>query len=149
MLDHTCELAVLCNRNCFKILCTLLNNPSQTDKQSEVLWKENCVLSCLWSPCLIGQIFGYHSHSFELCKGHLNPNILQFFLIWVECILKVLLKSPSFFSIQDHFDTRNYTWRFTSSAILIPPSLLWCHEWYLCPSEVKNHFGTLTSMCVV
>lgn len=97
MLDHTCEQAVLCNRNCFKILCTLLNNPSKTDKQSEVLWKENCELSCLWSPCLIGQIFGCHSQPFELCKGHLNPKILQFFLIWVQCKLKVLLKSPSFF----------------------------------------------------
>ena len=146
MLDHTCEQVVLCNRNCFKILCTLLNNPSKTDKHSEVVWKENCELSCL---CLIGQIFGCHSQPFELSKGHLNPKILQFFLIWVQCILKVLLKFPSFFSIQEHFDTRNYTWRFTSSAILIPQSLLWRHEWYLCPSEVKNLFGTFTSMCVV
>ena len=75
--------------------------------------------------------------------------MLQFCLIWIECIRKVLHKSFFFFSIQAHFDPRNHLWKFTSSAILIPPSLLWRHEWNLCPPEVKNIFGTFTSACVV
>ena len=68
--------------------------------------------------------------------------MLQFCLIWVECIPKVFHKSFMFSSIQAHFDPRNHLWKFTSSAILISPSLLWRHEWNLCPPEVKNIFGT-------
>ena len=45
--------------------------------------------------------------------------MLQFCLIWVECIPKVFHKSFMFFSIQAHFDPRNHLWKFTSSAILI------------------------------
>ena len=52
---------------------------------------------------------GYHFLKLQLfVKGHVNPKMLLFFLICVECIPKVLHKSFIFFSIQAHFDPRNH-----------------------------------------
>ena len=73
-------------------------------------------------------------------KGHVNPKMLQFCLIWIECIPKVLHKSFFFFRYK-----RILTREITSESSLRPP--FWFR--HLCcdvTSGISAHRKSKTSL---